>query len=221
MGPDEHASGGFVVGQLFADGRGPITALLWVMFFMNLLNLYFLNSWLPTVMNDIGIKVETAILITTLFQIGGAIGAIGLGRIIDRRACSSAFRILAWTRSDLRRSAIFLIGQSGRRRSARLLVITVFAAGFGIVGGQTSSNALAAEFYRPRCDRPVSAGRLVSAGSDRLSARRSAESCCHRRRRQTRQIFWFAAVPALVATCAVPGSLAAGPQRRPRMSASS
>jgi len=31
------------------------------MFFMNLLNLYFLNSWLPTVINDNGIRVETAI----------------------------------------------------------------------------------------------------------------------------------------------------------------
>src|SRR5262245_47559785 len=39
VGPDEHHSGGsFSVGQLFADGRAGVTLLLWVMFFMNLLN---------------------------------------------------------------------------------------------------------------------------------------------------------------------------------------
>src|SRR5262249_22764061 len=75
IGSDEHHSGGsFSVGQLFADGRASVTLLLWVMFFMNLLNLWFLNNWLPTILNDAGIKVETASLITSLFQIGGLIG---------------------------------------------------------------------------------------------------------------------------------------------------
>src|SRR5207253_438287 len=57
VGPDEHQSGGsFSVGQLFAEGRAGVTLLLWLMFFMNLLNLWFLNNWLPTIMNDAGIK---------------------------------------------------------------------------------------------------------------------------------------------------------------------
>src|SRR5207253_7308914 len=94
VGADEHRSGAFVVKQLFTEHRTKITLLLWLMFFMNLLNLYFLNSWLPTVISDNRIPVRTAILITTLFQIGGAIGAILLGRLIDRRL---SFKILAWT----------------------------------------------------------------------------------------------------------------------------
>ena len=216
VGPDEHSSGGFVVGQLFMDGRGPITALLWVMFFMNLLNLYFLNSWLPTVMNDIGIRVETAILITTLFQIGGAIGAIGLGRIIDRRA---SFRILAWTYLTAAIS-IFLIGQSGA--TLGLLVITVFAAGFGIVGGQTSSNALAAEFY-PTAMRSTGLGWALGVGriGSIIGPTLGGVLLSSLGGGQTRQIFWFAAVPALVATCAA--FFAAYLQSRkgaPRMSAS-
>jgi len=76
IGIDEHKPKGFVVTQLFKERRGAVTLLLWVMFFMNLLDLYFLNSWLPTVMNDDGIPLRTAIVITTLFQIGAAPSAL-------------------------------------------------------------------------------------------------------------------------------------------------
>ena len=57
-GPDDHASGGNSVKELFTEGRAKATPLLWVCFFMNLLVLFFLNSWLPTLMNDAGIHVE-------------------------------------------------------------------------------------------------------------------------------------------------------------------
>ena len=43
------------------DGRAAATLLIWVVYFMNLLNLYFLNSWLPTIISDAGIPVATAI----------------------------------------------------------------------------------------------------------------------------------------------------------------
>jgi AAHS family 4-hydroxybenzoate transporter-like MFS transporter len=217
VGADEHASGGFVVKQLFMDGRGPITLLLWVMFFMNLLNLYFLNSWLPTVMNDLGIRVETAILITTLFQIGGAVGAIVLGRIIDRHA---SFRILAWTYLFAAVS-IFLIGQAGA--TLAFLVVSVFAAGLGIVGGQTSSNALAADFY-PTAMRSTGVGWALGIGriGSIIGPTLGGILLQSMGGGQTRQIFWFAAVPALVATAAA--FVAAYLQARagaPRMSAGS
>src|SRR5216684_6098362 len=62
---EEKALAHFAVKELFAEGRARITPLLWLMFFMTLLNLYFLQNWLPTVMSDAGIKIETAIMITT------------------------------------------------------------------------------------------------------------------------------------------------------------
>jgi AAHS family 4-hydroxybenzoate transporter-like MFS transporter len=49
-GPDESRPARRVaVGQLFAARRAMGTILIWVVYFMNLLNLYFLNSWLPTI----------------------------------------------------------------------------------------------------------------------------------------------------------------------------
>ncbi len=80
----EHRESGFLVKQLFTDGRALMTLLLWVIFFMSLLDLYFLNSWLPTVLHDSGLDLKRAIRITAMFQIGGAVGALLLGRIFDR-----------------------------------------------------------------------------------------------------------------------------------------
>src|SRR2546421_6513719 len=48
---------GIPVLHLFKEGRTLVTLLLWVVFFMSLLDLYFLSNWLPTVLNDLGSSV--------------------------------------------------------------------------------------------------------------------------------------------------------------------
>src|SRR6266478_1371356 len=50
---------GIPVLHLFKEGRTPVTLLLWVVFFMSLLDLYFLSNWLPTVLNDLGASVSS------------------------------------------------------------------------------------------------------------------------------------------------------------------
>jgi AAHS family 4-hydroxybenzoate transporter-like MFS transporter len=153
----EEAGRGFVVGQLFAAGRRWLTPLLWAMFFLNLLDLYFVNSWLPTVMHDVGIPERRAILITTLFQVGGTVGAIVLGKLLDRQL---SFRMLAATYL-LGAISVFLIGESGT--SSGWLIATVAASGFGVIGAQTSANALAAEVY-PTTMRSTGVGWALGIG---------------------------------------------------------
>ena len=194
VGADEHRSGAFVVKQLFTEHRTKITLLLWVMFFMNLLNLYFLNSWLPTVINDNGIRVETAIIITTLFQVGGAAGALLLGRVVDRLL---SFTVLAWAYLGAAAS-VFLIGEAGA--SIILLVLTVSLAGFCVIGGQTSSNALAAEFY-PTAIRSTGVGWALGIGRIGSIIGPSLGGALLSGG-QARQVFWAAAVPALIACAA-------------------
>jgi MFS family permease len=48
------ASRGVPIVQLFAEGRARGTLGLWTVNFMNLLNLYFLSNWLPTLVRDAG-----------------------------------------------------------------------------------------------------------------------------------------------------------------------
>ena len=54
----EEKGKGFLLPQLFTHGRLLPTLLLWVMFFMNMLDIYFLNSWLPTLTHGVGLDAE-------------------------------------------------------------------------------------------------------------------------------------------------------------------
>ena len=138
---EEHKAKGFAVPQLFAEGRGAFTLLIWVVFFMSLLDLYFLTSWLPTIIHDAGLSVRSAVLITSTYQWGGVIGALLLGQLFDR---FSPFVTLALT--YLAASAfVLLIGTAGT--SIGVLILTVFGAGFCVVGGQIGANALTASSY--------------------------------------------------------------------------
>ena len=137
----EERKAGFPVSQLFTERRAGTTLLLWVIFFMSLLDLYFLNSWLPTVIHDAGVPLEKAITITALFQVGGAAAAIVLGRVVDRQM---SYGVLAWVYAGAA-VCVFLIGVvSG---TVAIETATVFAAGFCVIGGQTCSNSLAVESY--------------------------------------------------------------------------
>jgi AAHS family 4-hydroxybenzoate transporter-like MFS transporter len=190
---DELAS--FSVRQLFADGRGSVTLLLWTMFFMNLLNLWFLNNWLPTIMNDAGLAVPTASLVASLFQIGGVVGSLLLAGLWGRRL---SFGVLASTYLAAA-VLILLIGAAGA--SIPLLATAVFAAGVGVVGGQTASNALAADFY-PTPLRSTGVGWALGIGRVGSILGPIIGGVLLSYAGGARRVFWAAAAPALIAGCA-------------------
>ena len=148
---------GFPVTQLFTERRARTTLLLWAMFFMSLLDLYFLNSWLPTVIHDAGVALEQAIVITAMFQVGGAAAAIVLGRLVDRQM---SYGVLTWVYLGAA-VCIFLIGLVNG--TAAIETVAVFAAGFCVIGGQTCSNSLAAESY-PTAVRSTGVGWALGIG---------------------------------------------------------
>jgi AAHS family 4-hydroxybenzoate transporter-like MFS transporter len=140
IAPEEHA-GGFLVRHLFREGRALGTILLWIMFFMNLLDIYFLASWLPTVINNAGLTIERAVITTAMLQIGGIVGVLTFARLIDRFGFLSVLP-LAYFGAGLFIAAIGAVGSD-----PDLIMATVVGAGFCVVGAQTSSNALAATYY--------------------------------------------------------------------------
>lgn len=137
----ERAHGGVPVAALFSEGRAAFTILLWIVNFMNLINLYFLSNWLPTLIHDAGYSTRTAVLVGTTLQVGGVIGTVFLGRLIERlgfvRVLCGSF-LLACV-------SIALIGQTAH--ALWLLGAVVFVAGFCIVGGQPAVNAFAGIGY--------------------------------------------------------------------------
>jgi AAHS family 4-hydroxybenzoate transporter-like MFS transporter len=147
---------GIPVLHLFRGGRTLATLLLWVVFFMSLLDLYFLSNWLPTVLNDLGASVSAAAVIGSMLQVGGIVGTFALGSIIDR----FSFRALALVYFI----AVFAVGAIGQLgHSVILVTLAIFAAGFCIVGGQIAANALAAAFY-PTAVRATGVGWALGIG---------------------------------------------------------
>jgi AAHS family 4-hydroxybenzoate transporter-like MFS transporter len=147
---------GIPVLHLFKEGRTLVTLLLWVVFFMSLLDIYFLSNWLPTVLNDLGASVSEAALIGSMLQVGGVVGTFALGSIIDR----FSFRALALVYFI----AVFAVGAIGQLSHSTVFVsMAIFAAGFCVVGGQIAANALAAGYY-PTSVRATGVGWALGVG---------------------------------------------------------
>jgi AAHS family 4-hydroxybenzoate transporter-like MFS transporter len=131
----------FRVFQLFMDGRTVMTLLLWLIFFMNTTVLNFLNNWLPTLVNTIGLPQEQALRVASTLQFGGVIGVISMGMLADRfgffRVLASAFVVGC--------AFVVLVGSVGT--SVYLLVATIAIAGYCNVGCQITNAAMAATLY--------------------------------------------------------------------------
>jgi MFS transporter, AAHS family, 4-hydroxybenzoate transporter len=153
---DEPELAGIPVKHLFKGGRTLATLLLWIVFFMSLLDIYFLSNWLPTVLNDLGASVSEAAIIGSMLQVGGVVGTFALGSVIDR----FSFRALALVYFV----AVFAVGAIGQLgHSVIFVTMAIFAAGFCIVGGQIAANALAAGFY-PTTVRATGVGWALGIG---------------------------------------------------------
>lgn len=133
------------VRHLFSKDLIVGTLLLWATFFMSLLIIYLLSSWLPTLLRTTGMDLKTASLVTTMFQVGGTIGAILLGYAMDRMNPHYVLAV-CYAVATICIAAIGMLAHS-----IWPLGFMVFLAGFTISGGQVGANALAASFYPTDC----------------------------------------------------------------------
>ena len=187
---------GVPVKYLFTEGRAGGTFLLWVPFFMNLLILYFVVSWLPALLRESGMSVTAGVTATALFSLGGIAGSLIEGPLMN---LFGAYWLLV---VEFALCAV-LIASLGLITASFVLIATVtFLLGFFVTGAQAGINVLAASFY-PTAIRstglgwalgvgrvgsivgPVIAGMMLSIGW------------------RPHQILLAGAIPALIATAAV------------------
>lgn len=143
--------------RLFGPGRTGPTVLITLVLAFNTFMLYFLLSWLPAVMNLAGLSQRGALLATVLPNLGGVIGAILLGRFIDR---FDGFRVMAV--GGLIAGTTVLIVGFGHAHGA-VLIPALFFAGTCIMGGQPAIYVLLASLY-PTTIRATGAGFALGAG---------------------------------------------------------
>jgi AAHS family 4-hydroxybenzoate transporter-like MFS transporter len=182
--------------HLFHEGRAIGTILLWIVNFMNLLNLYFLASWLPTVANQAGYAVGTAVLVGTMEQLAGMIGGLTLGFLVHRlgfvTVLTSCFAVACVN--------IALIGQPGL--SLSMLFVVVFLAGYGVAGGQTAINALSASYY-PTDLRATGIGAGLGIGRIGAIIGPVVGGVLMSRHLPSQTLFQVAAVPAFISAVAM------------------
>ncbi len=72
------------VGSLFKQGRAMSTLLFWLAFFMCLLTLYALGSWLPKLMMAAGYSLGSSLMFLLAMNIGAVVGTVAGGILADK-----------------------------------------------------------------------------------------------------------------------------------------
>jgi len=130
---------------LFAKQHVVGTAMLWVAYFMGLLIYYLLLNWLPILMSDSGFTHTEASLMTSIFPLGGIVGTVCVGWLMDRK---EGTRVIAGT-FGLTAILVAVAGTlTGHHYAIALLL---FVCGALLISAPTAMSALAVGYYPAQC----------------------------------------------------------------------
>jgi AAHS family 4-hydroxybenzoate transporter-like MFS transporter len=154
---EERKLAGFTVRHLFTEHRALMTALLWVAQFMNLLVLLFMLNWTPSLLREAGMSLQGSIWTTVGFSVGGVLGAILVGRMMD---LGNPFIVLSMTLVATA-GCITLVAHS--IGDPMVLALAVGITGFGVAGSQNSLNTVSGMLY-PTAIRSTGVGWSMGIG---------------------------------------------------------
>lgn len=83
---------------LFNRRNRRVTFVVWTTFFIIMFGFYFVNSWTPRLMNEVGLSDTLSMVVTVGLTLGGAIGSVVFGLFTSRwstRAVLMTFSVLA------------------------------------------------------------------------------------------------------------------------------
>ncbi len=131
------------VRQLLEDNRALGTVFVWIGMFMNLMIYFFMQKWLTSLLVQVGLSQQEAILATTVGLAGGIVAAFIIGPLMDRFGpyvvVAGLFAVSAL--------AVVLMASFMTAGGALMLTAMSLALGFCLSGGQKANNALSVHFY--------------------------------------------------------------------------
>lgn len=125
---------------LFQKGRTSSTIMFWIAFFMCLLMVYALGSWLPKLMIQAGYSLGASMIFLFALNIGGMVGAIGGGALADKFHIKPVLTIM-FTVGAI--ALIFL----GFKSPQFVLYMLIAVAGAATIGSQILLYTFVAQFY--------------------------------------------------------------------------
>lgn len=197
MAADEPMTG-LTVKHLFTAGRALSTLLIWIVFFMSLLDIFLLTSWLPEVLHDAGFSIAVSSIATAALQGSGVIGSLAIGPLLDRRGSLVAMLPLYIL------AAVGIAGIGSAGGALPLILLTSCGAGVGIVSGQNVANAFAAMFY-PTSIRATGVGWALGIGRIGAILGPVVGGLMLALHFSRPEIFGFGAIPSVIAAIAVFG----------------
>ena len=186
----------FAVAQLFSDGRTTGTLLLWVPFFMNLLILYFILSWLPSLLRQAGMPVSAGITAVMVFSIGGILGAFVQGPLMK------AIGVFTTMVAEFVISLVLVVAASLIFENFPLMMTVTFILGISVQGAQAGLNVLSAMYY-PTVIRSTGVGWALGIGRIGSIVGPMIGGVMLSLEWTPQQIFMAGAVPAICAAAAV------------------
>lgn len=153
----QHDSKVPVVG-LFKNKRTLSTLMFWTTFFMSLLMVYGLNTWLPNLMMEAGYGLNSSLAFLVTLQAGAIIGTIIIAKLNEKFDLKNLLMILY----ALGAIGITLLGFGG---NTIYIYILVAIAGASSIGAQNLVQAYVSQYY-PAAIRSTALG--MSSGVGRL-----------------------------------------------------
>lgn len=141
--PATAAPEGSRVAALFGAGLGAATVLLWLINFLNLLTIYFVNSWLPAMLRGMGATAESAILATSMFHVGALVAAFISGPLVGRFGIERVLSVM------LAFAGASFVLSGWLDLSVGALGGFILGFGFGTNGSQLGISALPGAIYAP------------------------------------------------------------------------
>jgi MFS transporter, AAHS family, 4-hydroxybenzoate transporter len=125
---------------LFRDGWASVTVLVWLIFVLNLMANNLMNAWLPMIVQTSGHTTAQGSFAGSLYQLGGTVGGLCIGLLIDRFGLKILTIMFA-----VGVPVLLFTGTPGI--SDPLLLTMAFFSGWIIVGMQNGLNAGAGLIY--------------------------------------------------------------------------
>jgi AAHS family 4-hydroxybenzoate transporter-like MFS transporter len=184
------------VALLFRDGLAATTMLVWILYFCNLISMYLIGYWMPTVLHMSGLSPADAVFAASLRDAGPLLSIFLMAPLSQR---FSPQVVLAFSLA----AGIVAIGAVGLAELPYLpLLATIFLIGCCTTGSMTVINGMTAALYPARVRNTgmgwaLGVGRLGGIGGPWLGGVLLGLGW------PPRQVFLFACVTALVAAVCV------------------
>ncbi|MBP6563652.1 MAG: MFS transporter, partial [Neisseriaceae bacterium] len=129
------------LGLIFSKPFRMTTLSLWVACFTSLLVFYLLTSWFTTLLQNIGFSQAQSLQLAPMFPLGGAVGAIVIGWLMDKYHATHTVMYSYLV------AAILLVLTGMNHQHTVAFAVLIFLTGAMVGGAQSALPALTASFY--------------------------------------------------------------------------